>query len=73
MSNNKSSNFFIFKNVQIVCRPNSGQQTQQNTQRGTQGTAEEQFTEIAATAHAKALRDIDDILTDDDSIDYSLP
>ena len=38
-----------------------------------QGTAEEQFAEIAATAHAKALNDIDDILTDDDSVDYSVP
>ena len=38
-----------------------------------QGTAEEQFAEIAAAAHAKALNDIDDILTDDDSIDYSEP
>ena len=38
-----------------------------------QGTAEEQFAEIAATARAEALQDIDDILTDDDSLDYSAP
>ena len=37
------------------------------------GTAEEQLVEIAAAAHAEALNDIDDILTDDDSVDYSLP
>ena len=36
-----------------------------------QGTAEEQFSEIAAAALAEALNDIDDILTDDDSVDYS--
>ena len=29
--------------------------------------------EIAAAAHAKALIDIDDILTDDDSVDYLPP
>ena len=38
-----------------------------------QGTAEEQFAEIAAAAHAEALQDIDDILMDDDSVDYSVP
>ena len=38
-----------------------------------QGTAEEQFAGIAAAAHAEALNDIDDILTNDDSVDYSLP
>ena len=73
MSNNKSGNLFKFKNVQIVHRPNLGRQTQQNTQISTQGTAEEQFAEIAAVAHAEALQDIDDILTDDDSVDYSTP
>ena len=35
-----------------------------------QGTAEEQFAGIAAAAYAEALNDIDDILTDDDSVDY---
>ena len=72
-NNNNSGNFFKFKNVQLVRRPNSGRQTRQNTQITTQGTAEEQFAEIAAAAHAKALNNIDDILTDDDSVDYSAP
>ena len=74
MSNkNNSGNFFKFKNVQLVCRPNSGRQTRQNTQITMQGTAEEQFAEIAAAVRAEALNDIDDILMDDDSIDYSVP
>ena len=72
-NNNNSGNFFKFKNVQLVHRPNSGKQTRQNTQITTQGTAEEQFAEIAAAAHAEALQDIDDILMDDDSVDYSAP
>ena len=38
-----------------------------------QGTAEEQFADIAAAAHAEALQTIDDILTDDESVDYSAP
>ena len=54
-NNNNSRNFFKFKNVQLVCRPNLGRQTQQNTQITTQGMAEEQFAEIAAAAHAEAL------------------
>ena len=72
-NNNNSGNFFKFKNVQLVCRPNSGRQTRQNTNIRTQGTAEEQFAGIAAAARAEALNDIDDILTDDDSVDYSPP
>ena len=72
-NNNNSGNFFKFKNVQLVCRPNSGRQTRQNTQIMTQGTAEEQFAEIAAAACAEALQDIDDILMDYDSVDYSAP
>ena len=72
-NNNNRGNFFKFKNVQLVRRPNSGRQTQQNTDIRMQGTAEEQFAGIAAAAHAEALNDIDDILTDDDSVDYSLP
>ena len=72
-NNNNSGNFFKFKNVQLVRRPNLGRQTQQNTQITMQGTAEEQFAEIAAAAHAKVLNDIDDILTDDDSVNYSAP
>ena len=68
----KSANFFKLKNVQVVCRPTSGRQTRQNTQITTQGTAEDQFANIAAVAQAEALIDINDILTDDDdSIDYS--
>ena len=72
-NNNNSGNFFKFKNVQLVCRPNSGRQTQQNTQITTQGMAEEQFAEIAAAACAEALQDIDDILTNDNSVNYSAP
>ena len=72
-NNNNSGNFFKFKNVQLVRRPNSGRQTRQNTEIITQGTAEEQFAGIAAAAHAEALNDIDDLLTDNDSVDYSPP
>ena len=72
-NNNNSRNFFKFKNVQLVCRPNSGRQTRQNTDIRMQGTAEEQFAGIAAAARAEALNDIDDILTDDDSVDYLPP
>ena len=72
-NNNNSGNFFKFKNLQLVRRPNSGRQTRQNTQITMQGTAEEQFAEIAATAPAEVLNDIDDILTNDDSVDYSAP
>ena len=72
-NNNNSRNFFKFKNVQLVRRPNSGRQTRQNTQIRMQGTAEEQFVGIAAAACAEALNDIDDILTNDDSVDYSPP
>ena len=72
-NNNNSGNFFEFKNVQLVCRPNSGRQTRQNTNIRSQGTAEEQFVGITAAAHAEALNDIDDILTDDNSVDYSQP
>ena len=38
-----------------------------------QGTAEEQFAAIAAAANAEVLNDIDDILTNDDSVDYLPP
>ena len=72
-NNNNSTNFFKFKNIQLVRRTNSGRQTRQNTDITTQGTAEEQFAGIAAAAHAEALSDIDDILSDDDSVDYSPP
>ena len=72
-NNNNSGSFFKFKNVQFVRKPNSGRQTRQNTDIRMQGTAEEQFVGIAAAARAEALNDIDDILTDDNSVDYSLP
>ena len=74
MSNdNNSGNFFKFKNLQLVLRQNPARQTRQNTDIRMQGTAEEQFAAIAAAAHAEALNDIDDILTDDESVDYSPP
>ena len=38
-----------------------------------QETAEEQFAVITAAAHAEVLNNIDDILTDNDSVDYSPP
>ena len=72
-NNNNSTNFFKFKNVQLVRRPNPVRQTRQNTEIRTQGTAEEQFAQIAATACAAALNDIDDLLIDDDSVDYLPP
>ena len=59
--------------MQLVRRPNPVRQTRQNTEIKTQGTAEEQFAQIAAAARAEALNDIDDLLSDDDSVDYSPP
>ena len=74
MSNdNNSRNFFKFKNLQLVRRQNPARQTRQNTDIRMQGTAEEQFAAIAAAARAEVLNDIDDILTDDESVDYSPP
>ena len=58
MSNNKGTNFFKFRNVQVVWRPNSGQSTRQNTQINVQGTSEDQFEAIQAAAHAEDLLDI---------------
>ena len=72
-NNNNSGKFFKLKNVQLVHRPNPVRQTRQNTEIQTQGTAEEQFAQIAAAAHAEALTDIDDLSTDDESVDYSPP
>ena len=72
-NNNDSGKFFKFKNLQLVRRQNTARQTRQNTDIRTQGTAEEQFAVIAAAACAEALNYIDDILTDDESVDYSLP
>ena len=71
MSNNKNSaNFFKFKKRTISSQVKL-QKT--NSDITTQGTAEEQFVGIAAAARVEALKDIDDILSDDDSVDYSLP
>ena len=72
-NNNDSGKFFKFKNLQLVRRQNSARQTRQNTDIRVQGTAEEQFVGIVAAACAEALNDIDDILTDNDSVDYSPP
>ena len=72
-NNNNSRNFFKFQNVQLVRRQNPARQTRQNTDIRTQGTAEKQFAGIAAAARTEVLNNIDDILTDDDSVDYSLP
>ena len=72
-NNNDSGKFFKFKNLQLVRRQNPTRQTRQNTDIRMQGTAEEQFAAIAAAARAEALNDIDDILTDDESVDYSPP
>ena len=68
-NNNDSGKFFKFKNLQLVRRQNPARQTRQNTDIRTQGTAEEQFAAIAAAARAEVLNDIDDILTDDESVD----
>ena len=73
MSNNKGGNFFKFRNVQVVRRPNSGQQTWQNTQINSQGTAEQQFKNIQATAQAEALLNLNELLSEDESVDYSSP
>ena len=72
-NNNDSGKFFKFKNLQLVRRQNPARQTRQNTDIRTQGTAEEQFAAIVAAARTEALNDIDDILTDDESVDYSPP
>ena len=59
--NNDSGKFFKFKNLQLVRRQNTTRQTRQNTDLRMQGTAEEQFAAITATARADALREIDNI------------
>ena len=71
--NNDSGKFFKIKNLQLVRKQNPARQTRQNTDLRTQGTAEEQFAAITATACADALREIDNILSDDESVDYSPP
>ena len=71
--NNDSGKFFKFKNLQLVRKQNTARQTRQNTDLRTQGTVEEQFAAITATARADALREIDNISSDDESVDYSPP
>ena len=71
--NNDSGKFFKFKNLQLVRKQNTTRQTRQNTDLRTQGTAEEQFAAIAATARADALREIDNLSSDDESVDYLPP
>ena len=71
--NNDSGKFFKFKNLQLVRKQNTARQTRQNTDFRMQGTAEEQFAAITATARADALREIDNLSSDDDSVDYSPP
>ena len=71
--NNDSGKFFKFKNLKLVCKQNTTRQTRQNTDLQTQGTAEEQFAAITATARADVLREIDNISSEDKSVDYSPP
>ena len=71
--NNESGKFFKFKNLQLVRKQNTARQTRQNTDLRMQGTAEEQFAAITATARADTLREIDNISSDDESVDYSPP
>ena len=69
--NNDSGKFFKIKHLQLVRKQNTARQTRQNTDLRTQGTAEEQFAAITATARADALWEIDNISSDDESVDYS--
>ena len=71
--NNDSGKFFKFKNLQLVHKQNTARQTRQNTDLRTQGTAEEQFAAITAAARADTLREIDNISSDDESVDYLPP
>ena len=70
-NNNDSGKFFKFKNLQLVRKQNPARQTRQNTDIRTQGTAEEQFAAITAAARVDALREIDNLSSDDESVDYS--
>ena len=72
-NNNDSGKFFQFKNLQLVRKQNPARQTRQNTDIRTQGTAEEQFAAITAAAHVDVLREIDNLSSDDESVDYSPP
>ena len=71
--NNDSGKFFKFNNLQLVRKQNTARQTRQNTDLRMQGTAEEQFAAITATACVDALREIDNISSDDESVDYLPP
>ena len=74
MSNkNDSGKFFKFKNLQLVRKQNPARQTRQNTDIRAQGTAEEQFAAITAAALADALRAIDNLSSDDESVDFLPP
>ena len=73
MSSNKGGKFFKFQNVQIVWHPNAYRQTRQNTQINSQGSAEQQFQSIEAAARQEALVDLNDLLSEDESVDYSTP
>ena len=74
MSNNKDSGkFFKFKNLQLVRKQNPARQTRQNTDIRMQGTAEEQFAAFTAAARVDALREIDNLSSDNESVDYSPP
>ena len=72
-NNNNSGKFFKFKNLQPVRKQNPARQTRQNTDLRAQGTAEEQFAAIPATAHVDVLREIDNLSSDDESVDYLPP
>ena len=72
-NNNDSGKFLKFKNLQLVRKQNPARQTRQNTDLRMQSTAEEQFAAITATARADALREIDNLSSDDKSVDYSPP
>ena len=72
-NNNDSGKFFKFKNLQLVRKQNPVRQTRQNTDLRMQGTAEEQFAAITATARADALREIDNLSSDNESVDYLPP
>ena len=71
--NNDSGKFFKFKNLQLVRKQNTTRQTRQNTDLRMQGTAEEQFAAITAAARADMLREIDNLSSDGESVDYSPP
>ena len=73
MCNKKGGKLLILQNVQIVRRPHTGRQTRQNTQINSHGSAEQQFQSIQAAAREEALVDLNDLLSEDKSVDYSTP